>query len=183
MKTIPIFVLTIVLLVTRCNRQHRADKSFTSKRISRTASFIVNETIDKVFPLYGAFEERKWTPHWEPILIYPEKESIEEGTTFKVKGHEHGGESEFLWIVSRYEPENYLIQYLVSTENRFWTVTVKNNSVGKEAKTKTTVTYTFTGLNEKGNKLNKESLESMYKHNLQDWADLINSYVKELKHD
>jgi len=182
MKNLGILILTTVL-VTGCNEQHTSKENFTSKRITKSTSFIINETIDKVFPLYGAFEERKWIPTWKPILIYPDKEIIEEGTTFKldVSGHRHGSESEYLWIVTKYEPKNYLIQYLVSTENRFWTITVECNAIKNNSKTKTTVTYSFTGLNDKGNKINQESLERMYKNNLQDWAEAINTYFENLK--
>ena len=65
-------------------------ENFKSERVTKTASFVVNSNIENVFPLFGAFEERKWEPNWEPILIYPDKEIIEEGTTFKIKGHGHG---------------------------------------------------------------------------------------------
>ena len=116
-----------------------------------------------------------------PTLIYPDKEIIEEGTTFKVEldGHDHENEDASLWIVSKYNPTDYFIQYLVSTQNRFWTITVTNVSIENGTKTKTTVTYTFTGLNNIGNSLNKKSIEKMYENDLQDWAGLINKYFEE----
>ncbi len=180
MKTRGIFILAVTL-VTGCGEQY-TNNNFTSERISRTASFTVNGTIESVFPLFGAFEERKWAPGWEPVLIYPDREIIEEGTAFKIeaRGHGHGSAGDLLWIVLKYEPENYLIQYLVAAENRFWTITVQSSSTDDHSKTQTTVTYTFTGLNEKGNKLNKKALEKMYKHELRDWADLINNYLGKL---
>ncbi len=156
-------------------------KSFRSEKVSKTASFTLNSSIEQVFPLFGAFEERKWEPNWEPILIYPEQEIIEEGTTFKIKthghGHGHGNESELLWIVTKFNPQTYLIQYLVTTSNRFWTITVQCQKNGSDEKTKATVTYAFTGLNATGNELNKASLDRMYQHDLQDWAKAINSYL------
>jgi len=182
MKTTGILIL-LAISVTGCNGEHKTGKDFISERTSKTGSFVVEEPIDKVFPLFGAFEERKWISTWNPILIYPDKEIIEEGTTFKldVRAHGHGSESEYLWIVTKYEPNNHLIQYLVSTENRFWTITLKSNSIENDTKTNTTVTYAFTGLNANGNKLNKESLDKMYKSELQDWADMMNNYFLKLK--
>lgn len=155
-------------------------ENFQPQRISKTASFIVNANIAQVFPLYGAFEERKWAPGWEPNLIYPKKEIIAEGTTFSVKphGNDHGGECASLWIVSKYEPQDYVIQYLVSTQNRFWTITLTSESIENHTKTNTTVTYTFTGLNETGNELNQIDLAKMYENELQDWGGLINSYFE-----
>lgn len=157
---------------------------FRAERVSRTASFVANSNVEQVFPLFGAFEERKWAPKWAPILVYPDEEIIEEGTTFKIKthghGHGHGGESEYLWIVTKFEPLSYTIQYLVTTSNRFWTITLVCEPLDGASATKATVTYSFTGLNAKGNELNKESLERMYQNDLQDWAEAINKYLQTL---
>jgi len=150
--------------------------NFKAERISKTATIILNGNIKDVFLLFDAFEERKWESDWDLILIYPDTEVIDEGTTFKTEGREHG-EGEFLWIVSKFQPENYLIQYLVSTPNRYWTITVKCKPL-ENNKTKAEVTYSFTGLNEKGNEINKSSLERMYAHNLKDWEEAINYYLK-----
>ncbi len=71
----------------------------------------------------------------------------------------------------------HLIQYLVSTDNRFWTITVECVPGDTAMSTNATVTYAFTGLNLKGNALNESSLEKMYQHDLQDWAKAINNYL------
>jgi hypothetical protein len=146
-----------------------------SEKVSRTATIITNGNIQKVFPLFGAFKERKWAEGWNPKLIYPLKEIIEEGTTFRTEGHGKE-EKEYLWRVSRFEPEKYLIQYLVSTENRYWTITIKCKSVS-DIQTKATITYTFIGLNKLGNNINSQSLQEMYANNLIDWQEAINYYL------
>ncbi len=79
--------------------------------------------------------------------------------------------------VSKYEPVKFLIQYLVSTENRYWTITVKCVPI-KGSKTSAEVTYTFIGLNELGNELNENHLQRLYKHNLNDWEEEINNYLE-----
>ncbi len=151
---------------------------FKAEKISKTASFIVNSNIDAVFPLFGAFEERKWEPSWNPELIYPSEEIIEEGTTFKTEGR--GEEQEFLWRVSKYYVDQSLIQYLVSTQNRYWTITVICNELNDNS-TNVSVTYTYIGLNNKGNKLNRAHIELIYENNLKDWAHAINGYLKSSK--
>jgi hypothetical protein len=157
--------------------------NFKAEKVSKTASFSLNANIGKAFLLFGAFEERKWADGWTPLLIYPSTEIIEEGTTFKTPGNGQN-ETEFLWRVSKYEPQNYLIQYLVSTENRYWTITVKCQPL-PDSSTYTTVTYTFIGLNNLGNEINKKSLDKMYSKNLRDWQEEINYFIankKILKH-
>jgi hypothetical protein len=153
-------------------------KEFKAKKVSKTATIILNGKIEIVFPLFGAFEERKWAEGWNPVLIYPEREIIEEGTTFKTEGHGHD-ELEFIWRVTKYEPEKFLIQYLVSTENRYWTITVKCSPTNNN-KTSAEVTYTFIGLNALGNKLNEHSRQRIYKYNLKDWEEEINNYIERL---
>jgi len=171
--------IIIVVLLAACNR--KLSSHFSAERISKTASIVANGNIGTVYPLFGAFEERKLDYSWKPILIYPDKEIIEEGTTFKTiqDKHKHGGsdEKEFLWYVMKYEPSQNLIQYFVSTHNRFWTVTVKCEAAS-EMQTKVTVTYTYTGLNEQGNKINEMALSKMFKNDLKDWEEGINYYLE-----
>jgi hypothetical protein len=149
--------------------------NFTAQRISKAAVITLNGDPDNVFPLFGAFEERKWAEGWDPVLIYPVAEIIDEGTTFKTSGHGHD-EMEFLWIVSKYEPADHLIQYLVSTSNRFWTVTVKCKPADN-SRTWAEITYIYTGLNELGNTINRFALEKIYKQELKDWEEAINNYL------
>ena len=152
------------------------NQNFKSKKVSRTATITINGNIQNVFPLFGAFEERKWAEGWNPTLIYSSTEVIEEGTTFKTIGH-GDFEKEFLWRVSKYEPEKYLIQYLVSTENRYWTITIKCDSLSGN-QTKASITYTFIGINELGNRINSQLLEKMYANHLKDWQEAINYYLE-----
>ena len=154
------------------------NKDFKSEKISKTAVITLNGKIENVFPLFGAFEERKWAKDWNPVLIYPSNEIIEEGTTFKTECHGLG-ESEFIWRVPKFEAEKFLIQYLVSTENRYWTITIKCNPIN-ENRTSAEITYTFISLNELGNKINEHSLEEMYANDLKDWENAINSYLSNI---
>jgi hypothetical protein len=152
------------------------NKDFKAERISKTAVITLDGKVETVFPLFGAFEERKWAKDWDPILIYPSAEKIEEGTTFKTKGNGHN-EAEFVWRVSKYKTDKYLIQYLVTTENRYWTITIECCPL-TENRTSAEITYTFIGLNELGNRINKQSLEHMYEHDLKDWEEAINLFLK-----
>ena len=174
-------ILFIGLLIISCKggdlEHEKNDVDFKSERISKTASFIAEGNIKTVFPLFGAFEERKWADGWNPVLIYPEKEIIKEGTAFKHSGHGHGSESETLWIVTKYDVQTNFIQYLVSTANRFWTITVECKSIENDKKTNVTVTYAYTSLNEEGAHLNKHSLERMYVSDLKDWKKAVNYYL------
>jgi len=176
MKFTGIFITASIALFFSCKSKDKMDTNFKAEKVSRTATYNVNADIDTIFPLYGAFEERKWADGWAPRLIYPATETIEEGTTFKTDGHGHG-EMEFLWRISKYDPQNYLIQYLVSTENRYWTITVKCKALS-DTSTSTTVTYSYIGLNDLGNEINKHAIDKMYSKNLEDWKEAIDYFLK-----
>jgi len=173
MKIIP---LMAGILLASCNNVHQMnDTAFTAEMIIQTATILLNDRLDKVFPLFGAFEERKWSEGWNPSLIYPQKEIIEEGTTFRTHGHGHG-ENEFIWTVSKYDQARFLIQYLVYSPNRIWTITITCSPVSDHTSS-AEITYSFTGLNETGNEINRHFLQIIYQHNLSDWAEDINHYL------
>ncbi len=174
MKIVTTFVLAVFLW--GCTKHEPMQTAnFVAEKAERTASFTVNGSIDEVFPLFGAFEERKWEPKWNPILVYPQEEIIEEGTTFYTEGHH--GEPDYLWRVVWYDEGQHIIRYLVSTPDRDWTITVACLAVNESQQTQATVTYSYIGLTPKGNKMNSAHLEKMYQHNLQDWADALNNYL------
>lgn len=191
-KTVIVSAVTLLIFLAhgvgpsfgKCKSQRYDSTQFKSERVRRTDSIILNGDIRKVFPLFGAFEERKWAEGWNPTLVYMAKDIIEEGTTFKTKGHGFG-EAEFIWRINKYEPKDNLIQYLVTTSNRHWTITVKCRELSLN-KTQAVITYTFTGLNETGNHLDRHSLDKMYEHHLKDWEEAINTFLnsgKPVKND
>src|SRR5690349_8667251 len=115
MKTQNIIPVMVMLsMACKNSAQTMGNKHFTAKKVTQTATIIIEGSIETVFPLFGAFEERKWATGWNPVLIYPATDIIEEGTTFKTSAHSHS-EREYIWRVSKYEPARYLIQYLVNT--------------------------------------------------------------------
>lgn len=158
-------------------------QTFKAERVQKSASFVASASIEKVFPLFGPIREKEWTEGWEPQIIYSNNLEVEEHMVFKTSGRHHG-ESEYLWVLTQYKPNEYFVEYTVSTANRVWFISVKCEANGKNANV--TVTYTFTGLNEQGDQLNKLALENMYAHNLKDWEEAINYYLttgKQLKAD
>ena len=152
------------------------DKIFTAQRFSKTAAITAHGTIKNVFPLFGAFDEKKWADGWNPVLVYPSSEQITEGLTFKTKGHVHG-ETENTWVVTKYDTSIHLIQYFIIAPNRYLTITVKCDRV-HDSSTKAEITYSFTGLNGEGNEVSSHILNKMYEHNLTDWEEAINYYLQ-----
>jgi hypothetical protein len=144
------------------------------ERISRTATFTVDATIEKAFPLFGPIREKEWAEGWNPEIIYGMGE-VEEHMMFRTKSS-FEDESSFLWVITQFYPEKYFIEYTVSTPNRVWFIRVQCTS--ERTKTNVSVTYSYTGLNERGNELNRIALEKMFSDDLKDWQAAINYYLK-----
>jgi len=45
-------------------------------------SFVVNASYDEVFPLFGAYEERKWAKGFDPQFIHPSPPRDQQGMVF-----------------------------------------------------------------------------------------------------
>lgn len=170
-------VLT-AMLYAACKNKHQPmnNTNFTAQKLMRSATITLPGKIENVFPLFGTFEERKWAHGWNPVLVYPQTEIIEEGTTFKTISHDPD-EQEYIWRISKYQPDQHLIQYLVTTPNRWWTITIQCHVISA-AETKAVITYSYIGLNATGNQLNAHAIESMYQYNLKDWEEAINYYLE-----
>ncbi len=152
------------------------DNIFKAERDSRTEAIALDGSVEEVFPLFGAIEEKKWADGWNPVVLYPHTGTIEERMVFTTQAHSHH-ESLYAWMVSKFQPENHIVEYIVSTENRCWVINIRCDNLPGN-KTKAAVTYTFTGLNALGNEINKHALEQMFRNNLEDWAEAINHYLK-----
>jgi hypothetical protein len=168
--------ILLLLALTQMHMTSYAQKSeteFKAERISRSSTLSIHAPIEKVFPLFGPLLEMEWAAGWEPRVIYLDQKNVAEHMIFQTKSH-YG--NDYLWAVTQYEAEHFKIEYTVQTPGRIWFIRVQCSPDDKE--TKATVTYTYTGLTEKGNRENKEALEKMFSKDLKDWEEAINYYLK-----
>jgi hypothetical protein len=150
------------------------ETSQTAERIERSASFIVNAEIENTFPLFGPIREKEWAAGWEPQIIYSRSPKVEAHMIFKTAAS-NPDEKEYLWVVTQYRPADFFIEYKVSTFQRIWFITVSCKP--QQEKTLVSVTYSYTGLTEAGNRINRQALEKMFADNLKDWEEAINYYL------
>jgi hypothetical protein len=148
--------------------------SQTAERIERTASFLVKAPIEKAFPLFGPIREKEWAAGWEPQVIYSQHPEVEEHMIFKTVSNSPD-EKEYVWVVAQYRPINFFIEYQVSTHQRIWFIMVKCKP--QQENTLVSVTYSYTGLTDNGNRINQESLTKMFTHELKDWEEAVNFYI------
>jgi hypothetical protein len=147
-----------------------------AERIIDTASILLDGEASIVFPLFGAYAEKKWAAGWDPDPIYPAGEKIEEGAIFTTPGHT-AEDGPYTWLVVRYRPAELLVQYLVTAQGHCWTITVQCHPMDS-GHTRAEITYVFTGWTAKGITLNRYYLEHIYAHRLKDWEEAINAFLK-----
>ena len=150
--------------------------NFQAQRISQTRRITLNAPLPIVFPLFGPITEKLWVPGWNPEIVFLDKEEIAEHMIFRTPPR-FEKEPPYTWILSKYAPEQAFVEYTVFTPERLWTITVKCSEATAQT-THAEITYTFTGLTERGNALNEQALRAMYANDLKDWEEAINHYLK-----
>jgi hypothetical protein len=149
---------------------------FRSERVQRSATIQLEASIDRVFPLFGPILEKDWAHGWDPDVIYPKDSLVARQMVFRTHGGLHGSQETYTWVIVNYEPANSTIEYMVTTPERLWLITVSCSSAG--ANTTAMVTYSYTGLTEEGNRKNEIAIKDMFASNLKDWEMALNHYLK-----
>jgi len=152
--------------------------TFTSKRISKTAAITLNAPLDKAFPLFGPIKEKEWAAGWNPQILYSTTNLIDEHMVFKTLSPHGHDEPDYIWTVSKYMLAQALIEYMVYTPERVWWITIQCRADIPDQTTRAEITYTFTGLTDKGNAINEKALQSMYAQDLKDWEEAINYHIE-----
>ncbi len=155
----------------------RLPEEYTSKRLVRSAEICLHTSLQQVFLLFGALREKDWVAGWDPRVLFSESGDIEERMVFLTtspKGHTEG---DYTWVVSRYSPDDALVEYTVFTPERVWWIEVCCREGQHPKETLARVTYTFNGLTPHGDVLNRAAADRMFAHNLLDWEEAINHYL------
>ena len=152
---------------------------FVSKRITKTRSIIIKAPITKVFPLFNPVKEKEWAAGWEPQFLTESTrdQEVEERMVFRTQSPHGHDEIDYIWTISKYLPDQAFIEYTVFTPERLWWITIQCRNEIPNHTTTAEVTYTFTGLTDKGNAINEKALHAMYAHDLKDWEEAINHYL------
>ena len=69
--------------------------------------FTANASLEQAAPLFGANEERKWSPDWDPKFIYPQPAKDQPGMVFRVEHGEHSS----VWVNTAFDLAAGHIQY------------------------------------------------------------------------
>jgi hypothetical protein len=156
-------------------RPHKVAAQFQSAGVTRTASFELAATPDRVFPLFGPIDEAKWAEGWAIEVIYSPQPSPAAGMVFATRQH---GNPQLLWTVAELDAANYKIVYVTY---------LADDSIGRleiicrkssPSSTTVTVTHSRVGLSETGNRHAERYTQEKHQAQLQAWQHAITYYLK-----
>ena len=143
--------------------------------VQHTASFEIEQPVKELFPLFSAEGEKLWVPGWDYQKIMGGTD-LHEDYVFVTKSHDHAA-AEAIWLVKRYEPESFLVQfYKVEPTEKIAVIEVRCFERG-ESTTKVQVTYQYIGLSSTGNEFISSFSSSAYKRFIAEWKELLVKYL------
>ena len=151
--------------------------SFTAKRVGHAQTITLNYMPERVFPLFTPEEEKKWAAGWDFELIYSSSDEVEENLIFTTAAHDHG-QSGAIWIISRYEPTDYFIEYQrIEPGVKIGRIRIRCEAGDQEA-TLVAIEYVYTALSEPGNEFIDRFAANEYITFIGHWEKAINYYLK-----
>lgn len=160
--------LTIMLTITTSNAEPNAT---TTNHVSRSATIVLNGAIDKVFPLFGFLEEKKWSRGWDPQDIVTTASLQDSVFTYS-----HDGLTA-TWIVTEYDPIQHRATYAVFVpENRTMTIRIVCTPEGN--RTRASISYVFTAVSKQGESDLREFEQQDFALRILHWQHAINHYLE-----
>ncbi len=153
--------------------------TFVPVSSSRERTIYLHGRPEMVFPLFEPLNEKKWAEGWDPEVLYPPDGTVREQMIFLTKPR-FEDEDSYRWILTRYDIANSRISYHVSAGDRIWFIDIacREHEMGTAAK----VCYTYIGLSADAVRRNNAALEIMFKEDLKDWEDAVNTYLASTEH-
>lgn len=134
-------------------------------------SFTADAPIDRVFPLFGAEQERVWAPHWDPHFVHPIPAADRPGMVFTVAhGHLHAA-----WVNTQFDRETGKVQYVYTIPDHLVTVITLNVKPDGN-QTRVEVEYHRTSLIPEADAL-VEEMAKQDRTSGPEWEKQINEYL------
>lgn len=152
-------------------------RQFIAKRVTRRYQQVIKAPPPKVFPLLCPVREAEWLFGWDCEIIYSKSGLAEEGGVF-ISSSSHEGEKGTIWLITKRDEENKEIEFARFTpESRVAKLAISVEET-EGSNSLVNVSYTFTALNENGNKFIEEFTEDKFVESMKFWEDSMNYYLK-----
>jgi hypothetical protein len=165
----------VVTLISSLPAQESAAKE--SLAHTRTEfRFTANAPFEQTAPLFGANEERKWSPDWNPQFVYPTPVQDQQGMVFQV-AH---GQMTSTWVNTAFDLSAGHIQYAYVLNDAMVTTIDIHLTRESEQKTGVDVVYERTALMQEANEHVQHFAKGDAKAQ-QEWEQAINGYFAKMR--
>lgn len=142
--------------------------------IEHTKTFYMDGPVAEIFPLFSPEGEILWVPGWSYKSPMDSTELCED-YVFLTESHDHAS-AEAIWVVKRYDPAAYLVEYYKVEPNRkVGTIKVRCASLGN-ARTSIEVTYKYTAISADGRAFISGFSAAAYDRFIGEWQTLLTNY-------
>ena len=154
---------------------HPEDHGFEAKRITRCYRQTINALPGVVFPLLCPVREAEWLDGWQYEMIYSESGLAEEGCVFSTQSD---GEPDTVWVISRHEKENHLIEFTRFTPGSRTCVLKVTVTPKDETVSNVDISYTYTGISVDGNAWLDNFTEDTFLNAMKFWERSMNHFLE-----
>jgi hypothetical protein len=142
---------------------------FHPRTITLRGRVVVGAELDNAFPLFSPEGERLWVPGWEPEILHPDDDTWREGQIFRTR--EEMGDA--VWLITRLHRHSHQVEYHRIEPQRYVArVEVSCRALGDQA-TEASVTYSFVGLSEAGNREIAAMTQESFDAKMSRWTEWI----------
>jgi hypothetical protein len=170
-STLLTFAFTVVIPLLTSVHGHAQEAASHSLHTRNEFNFTVDAPFDQVAPLFGANEERKWSPGWNPQFVYPTPARDVPGMVFKV-AH---GQFTSVWVNTAFDLVAGHIQYAYVLNDAMSTLIDIHVARQSANQTGVAVVYERTALMPEAN----EHVQHFAKGDAgagKEWGDAMNAY-------
>jgi len=152
-----------------------ADSVFTARRITRNYRQTINAPPEAVFPLLCPVREAEWLAGWKYEMIYSDSGLAEEGYVFSTPGDD---EEDTVWVISRYDRGNYLIDFTRFTPGSRTCVLKVAVTPKDETTSNVDISYTYISITEDGNIWIDNFTEDKFLDAVKFWEKSMNYFLE-----
>lgn len=146
------------------------------KSVSHATTFVLPVSVEQLFPLFSPEGEKQWVPGWEYNNIMGTTE-LTEDYVFLTQTHDHAA-SEAIWLIKRYDPESYFIQfYKIEPDNKIGVISVDCTPLATD-ETEVEVAYKYIALSKRGETFVAEFTRRAYESFIAEWRELLMRYFR-----
>lgn len=147
--------------------------NFAKNRVERTKTIVLSRPMEDVFPMFQPEGEKSWTANWNPQYIWPRDGLPHEGLVF-THDNGHGGES--IWTMTRFDQDNYRIEYtVVAPDSHVSQIRIRCEQT-QPRETSATISYTVTPISEAGLSVLESFAPQDYEHRISTWKKAIDHF-------